>query len=485
MKKNAFILVSLGAAAVLTVAAFMKNFGVSSQPPAEPNCLECHRSPNVHTNEGAIASQAFCLDCHGNAALSQRVSDDTNLSLLVAVNHLPQGAHARVACIACHDDVARSPHRASDTANCDGCHTVHGEKTAHAPHLRVDCQACHRNSPFVRLDATDSRVKLAHVDTAGRPLALTDHGLPDMEAAGEELCRRCHHPGNTVGAPAAVLPGKSALCIICHTAPLAFGHPIFVVAFAILGFGIFLTLRFWFTGSVKGEETSLHRKISLASEAVWATIFSRKIFSLVGVFFFDILLQRRILKESVQRWAMHSLIYTSIFLKFLLSIFTAVIFKLAPAAGLSVALIDKNNGFVAFTSDFLGLMILLGIAWAVAQRFIIKPSHVVTEIEDNITIGLLGLLVLLGFLLEGARIATTQIPPDMAGFAFIGYPLAEALSLAGVEWMSIYPALWYLHAVAGAAFVAYLPFGKLRHIFNVPLTYFLETVDGVKREQRI
>ena len=40
-------------------------------------------------------------------------------------------------------------------------------------------------------------------------------------------------------------------------------------------------------------------------------------------------------------------------------------------------------------------------------------------------------------------------------------------------------------AALGAAFIAYLPFGKLKHIFNVPLTYFLEEVSGIKKVKRV
>jgi nitrate reductase gamma subunit len=37
----------------------------------------------------------------------------------------------------------------------------------------------------------------------------------------------------------------------------------------------------------------------------------------------------------------------------------------------------------------------------------------------------------------------------------------------------------------GAVFIAYLPFGKLKHIFNVPLTYWIEELTGVKKEKRV
>jgi len=135
MKKNAFILISLGAAVLLTVAVFMKDFNPSSVPKTEPNCLDCHRLPNINTNEGVIASKAFCLECHAEAMLSVRKAGDADVSLMVAADHLPKGPHGPIACIQCHTDVARSPHMASDTADCIGCHAVHGEGEAHAPHL--------------------------------------------------------------------------------------------------------------------------------------------------------------------------------------------------------------------------------------------------------------------------------------------------------------------------------------------------------------
>ena len=28
-------------------------------------CLDCHRRPNIQSNEGAFSSQALCFECHG------------------------------------------------------------------------------------------------------------------------------------------------------------------------------------------------------------------------------------------------------------------------------------------------------------------------------------------------------------------------------------------------------------------------------------
>ena len=446
-------------------------------------CLDCHRTRNINTNEGVIASQAFCFDCHKDEELSKRKGSDISHQITRETFHANQPNHRFIACINCHKDVARSPHKTTLGAQCLDCHTRHSESPANDPHLRVSCQACHFESQFVRLDPKDFRVKLAHNDDDGVPILLSNHILSDVE--DEETCRKCHFKNNPVGAPASVLPSKSILCMMCHNSPLAVGHPVFGLAGLIFMAGIFFMIAFWFKGSVKEEETSLHRKISLSSESIWNTIFSKQVFSLIKIFILDILFQRRILKESVARWSMHSLIFTAILLRFGLSLFTAIGFYFNPQGNMLTALIDKNHWFTAFTNDILGLFILLGIIWAVVKRFIIKPDHVVSEFQDNITLILIGCLVLLGFFLEGARILVTAIPFDIAVYSFVGYLVSRVFSFFSIDWGQVYPLMWYAHGVVAAAFIAWLPFGKMRHMFNTPLTYFIEAVDGVKNEKRV
>lgn len=394
-----------------------------------------------------------------------------------------QPIHQYVACIQCHVDVARSPHKTESGAQCLGCHTFHGEGTAHAPHLRVDCQACHFASEFVALDRTGFRVRLAHMDGDGNPVSLAGHEMADT--TDDQACVKCHVRGNTVGAPAAVLPSKGALCILCHTAPLSVGHPVFGLAGLLFLAGMMLMVGFWYKGSVKGEEDSLHRKIAISSESVWKTLFSRQAFSLICILILDIFLQRRILKESVSRWSMHSLIFTAILLRLGLGLFTAVGYYFNPESSWMLALMDKNHGFTALVNDLLGLFILAGVAWAVIKRYMVKPDHVVSEYQDTLTLVLLGALVGIGFILEGVRIHATAVPSDTAAWSFAGYILSGACSLIPVDWNVIYPVLWWIHGLIAAAFVAWIPFGKMKHMFNTPLTYFIEQVDGVKNEKRV
>jgi nitrate reductase gamma subunit len=263
------------------------------------------------------------------------------------------------------------------------------------------------------------------------------------------------------------------------------GHPIFGFAGLIFMAGMFFMVAFWFKGSVKGEEKSLHRKISLSADAIWNTLFSKQIFPLIKVFILDILFQRRLLKESVSRWSMHSLIFTAFLLRLGLSLFTAIGFYFNPQGEWMMALVDKNHWFTAFSNDLLGLFILLGIIWAIVKRFIVKPDQVESEYQDNIALGIIGTLVLLGFFLEGARILVTKIPSDTAAYSFVGTIFSTLFGIFPFDWAAIYPLMWYAHGIMAAVFIAYLPLGKMRHMFNTPLTYFIETVDGVKNKKRV
>lgn len=434
-------------------------------------CLDCHRYPNVQTDAGAYASQTFCLECHKEPSCTKRAGKQT-VSLKVDPESVLKGRHRYVACIQCHIDVARSPHYSETGPRCLGCHPVHGEGgDIRAPHLRVQCQACHSVYTQVESDSKTAQIVLAHVNKKGDPIGLTDHRLSDVTTS--DVCRRCHAPGNTVGAPTQVLPSKSLICILCHDAPLSMGNPIFWIAFVIFIIGILLTIRFWFQGKVDGESDSLHKKISLTSESIWRTLFSKDFFTILKTLMFDVVLQRRLLQESVRRWAIHSLIYLSILFRLVLSIFTFFAYEISPQSTLAMALINKNNGFIAFVNDLTGIFIILGVLWALVQRVIIKPPHAASEIKDNLALAIIGVLVVLGFFLEGARILMTGIPAHVSLYAFIGYPVSKFLSLFGGNWTQVYPYLWYAHAGVGALLVAYLPFGKMRHIFNTPLTLLL------------
>ncbi|MCB2225614.1 MAG: respiratory nitrate reductase subunit gamma [Desulfarculaceae bacterium] len=467
-------LIAVLAALVLWAAAALAMPPVAMDPAPEGQgarqCLDCHHLPNLASNEGVIANQQLCLECHAKESCSRQV-DGTKVPLVVTMDLFATSRHRWVACLQCHTDVAASPHKSRAGAQCLSCHPIHGEGEINSPHLSVDCAACHHKSPYVKLDKKTGVVKLAHKDLEGKPIPLTEHGPTDLTQ--DKHCVRCHVAGNKVGAPNMVLPAKGLICFPCHTASFSLGSWWFGLALLVFLVGIVGGGLFYMRGRVAGVESGLHDKLSRGSDSLYKAIFSRRSWEFVKVLWFDVLWQRRVLKQSVRRWFFHSLIYLSIMARFGLALFTWVVYELWPSSDLAMALMNKNFGFVAVVNDLLGLLILIGVILAALQRWVFKGEQVVAEWQDNLALIILGLMIVLGFVAEAARLVVSQTPHGIAVYSFVAYPLARLLAATGVNWPAVYGWLWYAHGLVAALFVAYLPFGKMRHMFTAPLSLII------------
>jgi nitrate reductase gamma subunit len=473
MRILAAILLAMACALIAAASspAAMSAPPVAMQPPAKGfdirPCQDCHRLPNTNTNEGVRAANQLCMECHGQTTCI-REEKGQKLSLKVDLDSFGPSRHRYIACLDCHYDVARSPHASAQGVQCLSCHTYHGEGDFGGPHLSTRCEACHHKSKFVTLDKKVGMVGLAKVDAKGMPLSLVDHGKSNY--ASEELCLRCHVPGNQVGAPAQVLPKKGFLCFLCHTASFSAGGPWLGAGLVIFIIGLLIMIRFWLQGRVQGEGDSLHNKIARGSENLVSVFFSREFWRIFGAFIFDVLLQRRLLQESVQRWFVHTLIYWSILTRLILGVFTWLVWQAGPGSDLAVALIDKNHGFTAFFHDFTGLLMLLGVVLSALQRVVFKPKNVDTSAQDALALIFIGLIALLGFALEAVRISLISLPPAQGVYAFVAYPLSRLAAGMAVDWNMAYVWLWYAHGILAAALVAWLPFGKMRHVITTPIS---------------
>jgi nitrate reductase gamma subunit len=92
-----------------------------------------------------------------------------------------------------------------------------------------------------------------------------------------------------------------------------------------------------------------------------------------------------------------------------------------------------------------------------------------------LALGLMAGIVVVGFILEAARIAMTGAPAR-AGWAFVGYGLSHLFSQAGAQ--AAYAWLWYVHAVFTGAFLAYLPFSRMFHILIAPVVLMINAAKG-------
>lgn len=475
MRTLAAVLLALASAllvAMLPVA--VKGAELNMLPPAKGfdsrPCQDCHRLPNTNTNEGVRAANYLCMECHAQKACV-REDKGQKLSLRVDLDSFGTSRHRYVACMDCHYDVARSPHVSLNGVQCLSCHTSHGEGDFGGPHLAVRCEACHHKSKLVALDKKAGVVGLAKRDAKGQPISLVDHGKSDYKS--DELCLRCHTAGNKVGAPAQVLPAKGFICFLCHTASFSSGGIWSGAALVVFIIGMLIIFRFWLQGRVQGEESSLHNKIARGSENLARTVFSREFWRILKVFVLDVLFQRRLLQESVQRWFVHSLIYWSILSRLLLGVFTWLVWQAGPGSDMAAALIDKNHGFTALFHDLTGLLMLLGVVLSALQRTVLKPKNVDTSAQDTLALVFIGLIALMGFALEAVRITLLSPPPEQGVFAFVAYPLSILAAGMKADWNTVYVWLWYAHGILAALLVAWLPFGKMRHVFTTPLSLMM------------
>ena len=142
---------------------------------------------------------------------------------------------------------------------------------------------------------------------------------------------------------------------------------------------------------------------------------------------------------------------------------------------LAWALVDKNHPLTAFVFDLTGLLIFVGIAMAYVRGGEAERSRAPgLPAQDRLALGLIGGIVLVGFILEAMRIALTGVGAAASG-AFIGYPMS--VLFAGMTNLSgVYGYIWYLHAILTGAFIAYLPFSRLMHIIMAPVVLAMNAV---------
>ena len=416
--------------------------GLSEAVPADRPCLACHLQPEPGEPQAAARSARFCLSCHG-----QKAAHDPGLPVVTGEN-IETSPHAKLSCLSCHPGARDFGHGQQASVNCLACHTRHDEKKAHDAHLDVACQACHLTGVRPVRDPASGMV-LWEI-SAPPAQAGSVHTLVDVR--NEDSCRRCHAPGNQVGAAAAVLPAKSIICLPCHAATLSVGDPITIIALVILVAGLIWLGSIWRAGTASPEGHAAGRKSSLA-----------------GALFCDVLLQRRLWQRSRGRWAIHGLIFYGMLLRFLWGLIALVLSLAAPAWSFTWVLVDRNAPATALVFDLTGLMILAGVVAACIRhaRRPATPAPAGLPGPDWTALILLGLCTLSGFAAEGLGQALTGSPPA-SHLAFMGR-LVSSILTGWANPARVYPYLWYLHAGLWGALIAYLPFSRLLHIILAPL----------------
>jgi hypothetical protein len=376
---------------------------------------------------GPEANQS-CLSCHQKEGMDDGGAKDL-------------GPHQGLACLDCHQGAQHYPHDDLQLTSCQSCHIPHTEATTGDLHAGVTCQACH---------------------WAGE--SQTPHRLASTQRP--QSCQRCHFAGNKVGAPAAVLPAKGALCLACHTATLSL--PDWPSRLALVGFllGLLASLGFWFSGGGRGPSSQTVHQGHPGGGAGPG----------LAALLVDGLLQRRLWRLSPGRWLVHALMVLPFVARMLWALLALALSYAQPGGELTQAMLNKNQPATALFFDLTGLLVLAGAGLAIGRR-VLRGKDRLPGLPgpDWMGMGLLALVVISGFITEAARLALTGTP-DGAG-AFVGWAL-KGMFNPGPGLQTAYGYLWYAHAIVFAAFVVYLPLGRMKHILLAPLNLALRAARG-------
>ena len=131
--------------------------------------------------------------------------------------------------------------------------------------------------------------------------------------------------------------------------------------------------------------------------------------------------------------------------------------------------------------DVFGIFVVIGVALALIRRYIQKPDRLQTITDDLMFLLLILFVVVSGFVVEGLRIAATELKttPDWALWSPGGFILAKAFSgLSQATLLTWHRVMWWLHVVitlGGATYLA-LRFYRLLHIFVSPLNVFCRSL---------
>jgi Fe-S oxidoreductase/nitrate reductase gamma subunit len=129
----------------------------------------------------------------------------------------------------------------------------------------------------------------------------------------------------------------------------------------------------------------------------------------------------------------------------------------------------------SLTLDVAGLVALVMLGGLLVRRFLVRPEGLETIRDDYVAHALLFAILLTGFVVEGLRLAETELVnnPGLALFSPVGALFgklffsgrsADALSLS-------HKTLWWTHFFLSMGFIVIIPFTKLRHIFTTSTNY--------------
>jgi nitrate reductase gamma subunit len=375
-------------------------------------------------------------------------------SWLIDTEEFHVSVHGQLSCLDCHLRAAEFRHNDQDVRACRSCHLPHDEKIAHDAHLTVACEACHLRGVKPVKHMENNRIIWRKDRTVSDPSEIHDM----LTTGSDAMCGRCHFKDNDLGVSAKALPAKTIICMPCHAATFSISDVPTIIALLVFIVGFINLLLIWFSGRPRKENKTSAPGLSVT-----------RIFKIIEIVFFDVLLQRRLFDISRIRWFIHGLIFYPILLRFMwgvVSLLSSLWFKEWPGV---IIMLDKNHPITALLFDATGVMVVIGVILMMIRSKLDGSGNRPDGLpaRDWPAYGLLAGIFVAGFVLEGMRISMTGVAGG-GEYAFLGYAVSKLFGNMVLN--NIYAYFWYFHAILTAAFVAYLPFSRMLHVIIAPIS---------------
>ena len=190
-----------------------------------------------------------------------------------------------------------------------------------------------------------------------------------------------------------------------------------------------------------------------------------------------LMLQNVFLQKQVSRVAWPGLLHGLFFWGFgLLVIGTTLIFIQADFTDLFFDIkFLKGTFYILFSIvlDLAGLVCMIMLGGLLVRRYFFPPKGLETKSDDAIMYGLLFAILITGFVIEGARMAVTELGTPLALWSPLGLLFAKAVVPMGEGGvLALHKVTWWFHLLLVIGFFILIPLTKFKHIFTTSANYF-------------
>ena len=123
--------------------------------------------------------------------------------------------------------------------------------------------------------------------------------------------------------------------------------------------------------------------------------------------------------------------------------------------------------------DIAGLVCMFMLGGLLVRRYFYAPKGLETKNDDAIMHGLLFAILITGFIIEGARMAVTELGTPLAPWSPVGLLVANAIVGMGEGGLlALHKVTWWFHLLLVMGFFILIPITKFRHILTTSANYF-------------